>query len=158
MIRVLLADDQTLLRGGLRIAGRDVDDWEYVGFGVLPSQLAGIAFVQGEVFEEVQLAGETHPGFVDRPRTYVPHIGDLGIVVVHVAGLATDGTGEDGAWVHDRSVALCVGYGDAVVRLDVVIQPAEELPIRRGLQQAGAKVILHFPFRTDCSPLTEGEK
>ena len=137
-------------RKGILPAGSD-DPREIICLGELPTQLAGVAFIEGEVRKEVQLAGKTYSRFVDGAWADVPYVGDLCVVIVHVTGLTSDGAGEYGARVDYRSIALSIRHSHAISRRDVVIQAAEVLPVWRGLHDAGEVVVFRLPFRTDIS-------
>ncbi len=77
----------------------------------LPAKFGSIPFAQCEVSKEIQLIGVTEPGFIDHVGVDVPHVGDLGIVVIHISRLATDWTFRQTARVDDRRITLRVGHG-----------------------------------------------
>ena len=100
----------------VRIRAGEIDRREVVRLGKLPTQAGSITFAQREVGKEVALPCVAHSGFIDGSGADVPHIRNLRVVVVNIAGLASDRASGYLARVNDRSITLGVGHGQAVVR------------------------------------------
>ena len=107
-------EDEPCRTLGTLIVVVDIDSWEVIRFGKLPSELGRVSLVQREGHEEIELVGIAKSDLVGHAWADRPHIGNLRIVPADIAGLAFDGADSRAqafAWIVSRTLRDCESVG-----------------------------------------------